>query len=59
VKYEGARDLKSFTDFVDDHISQAPAEETATKVTAITTFLTLVMLLHVTLQYHRHFQYLL
>ena len=36
MKYEGARDLKSFTDFVDDHISQAPAEETATKVTIIT-----------------------
>lgn len=31
VKYEGARDLKSFTNFVDDHISQAP-DETATKV---------------------------
>ena len=31
VKYEGARDLKSFTDFVDDHISQAP-DETAAKV---------------------------
>lgn len=30
VKYEGARDLKSFTNFVDDHISQAP-DETATK----------------------------
>ena len=37
MKYEGARDLKSFTDFVDDHISQAPAEETATKVTTIIT----------------------
>lgn len=31
MKYEGARDLKSFTNFVDDHISQAP-DETATKV---------------------------
>ena len=34
VKYEGARDLKSFTDFVDDHISQAP-EKIDTKVRAI------------------------
>ena len=34
MKYEGARDLKSFTDFVDDHISQAP-DKAATKVRAI------------------------
>lgn len=32
MKYEGARDLKSFTGFVDDHISKTPDEATATTV---------------------------
>ena len=29
VKYEGARDLKSLSGFVDDHISKTPDEATA------------------------------